>query len=165
MKLKSKYVDLAAGIVVIGLALFVFIASIGMKSFAAAQIEPQFVPRLTAFALFFLGALIIARWELARRRGTLPKDEEQKEKTSVLARVTPVITFVLLFLYIFSLTRLGFTISTMLYLTAQISLLSGIFTRKEILKNAIISVISSVTIYLFFSVAFTIYLPVGPWGF
>ena len=165
MGLKRKYIDLLAGIVVIGFAIFLYAASFGMRSFAAAQIEPQFVPRLTAYALFLLGAAIIVKWALMKYRGTLPEDEEQKEKPSILSLITPPLTFVLLFMYLFFMRRIGFTLSTALYLAIQITLLSGVFNRREIIKNSLISVFSAGIIFFVFSRWFWMPLPVGPWGF
>ena len=164
--MKSKYVDLVAGIVVVGFAIFLFVASLGMKSLIAAKIEPQFVPRLTSYALFLLGAGIIARWVWMKRKGTLPADEQQKkEKSGLLSQITPVASFVFLFLYLFFLKRIGFTLSTALYLIFQINLLSAIFTWKEILKNTFIGVACAVITFLIFYRGFMLALPVGPWGF
>ena len=163
--MKSKYIDLVGGIVVVSFAIFLFVASLGMKSLSSAQIEPQFVPRLTAYALFLLGAGIIARWVVMKHKGALPHDDEKKAKPGVIAQITPAITFVLLVLYILSLKKIGFTIATALYLTLQISLLSALFTLKDILKNVLIGVSSAVVIFLIFYWGFWMPLPIGPWGF
>jgi len=164
--MKDRYKDLVAGLIVILFAGLIYISTFGMKSLVHIQIEPTTIPRLTALVLFLIGVGIMIKWLWMRHKGVLPLDEERKEdKPGTIIRFTPLITFILIFIYILLLKRIGFTLSTILFLTAEITLLSANFTRKNILKNLAISVAAAVVIFLIFYVGFQRAIPVGPWGF
>ena len=77
--------------------------------------------------------------------------EQQIEKRHLFQRITMPITLVLVAAYIFIMSEVGFTISTFIFLTLQITLLSTDFSAKSWLKSLLIALVASVSIYLIFA--------------
>ena len=69
------------------------------------------------------------------------------------------VTLVLVAAYIFIMSEVGFTISTFIFLTLQITLLSTDFSAKSWLKSLLIALVASVSIYLIFGCAFSLAVP------
>lgn len=162
----KRFTDLWAGIVTIVAAILIYLTTLGTKTFALSQIRPEFVPRLVCVAMLVLGVGIIIKWALIGRKAAEPIEEDAEAAPKTLVqKITPSCTFLLIFLYIFIMPRIGFTISTTLYLTCQITLLSTDFGWKSWLRSLIVAIIAAVLIFLAFAKGFTLALPINGWGF
>lgn len=167
--------DLIAGIVIMALAAFFFATTFGTKSFLGTgrgRTAPDTIPKIVAIAMFILGALITAKWFVALRKGTLPPihveddaadcmgmSQAEIDRRHLFQKITMPITLVIIFCYILIMPMIGFTISTFLFLSVQITLLSVDFSAKSWIKSIIIALLASVGIYLIFGCAFSLAVP------
>ena len=172
---KKNVTDLLAGIVIMALGAFFYWTTFGTKSFLGTgrgRTAPDTIPKIVAVTMFVLGAIIAVRWVYQMKKGNLaPRAEaddsvdcegmtEAQIKTRHLfQKITMPITLVLIFCYIYAMSRIGFTLSTFFYLTLQITLLSIDFSAKSWIKNLIIALIAAVGIYLIFGCAFGLAVP------
>lgn len=164
-KIKSY---LSAGVAWL-VAAWIFIATMNLKSGAGGLIRPELIPRVVAILLIILGIGMfvqglkekVSQEELDK----LAQQKAERAKLSLVERLTPVLTLVLIFLFLLLLRHVGFTICAVGYLTVQMTLLSGEFSWKSWLKYFIIAVIASVAILLLFRYGFKLKLPVNGLGF
>ncbi|MEA5016858.1 MAG: tripartite tricarboxylate transporter TctB family protein [Candidatus Limiplasma sp.] len=171
---KRSYQDLLAGIVTMVMAAFLFLITFGTKSFTTGSIKADTIPKVVACAMLALGIGIILKW-LRDGRRVQPAEEmsavEQKEQTETdprrktFQKITTPLTLAFIFLYILAMDQIGFILSTLLFLTAQITLLSTDLSLKSVLKSALIAAIAAVLIFLVFGKAFSLPLPVNDFGF
>ena len=97
-----------------------------------------------------------------------PEEAADGKKARFLAflhKTTPYLTFGLIFLYLLIMPYLGFTISTVLYLFAQITLLSNKRGWKNLLFYFGLSVVIGVIVFFAFAKGFNLSLPVNHWRF
>lgn len=174
---KHSYQDLIAGLMAMAAGIFFFITTIGTKSFTTGTIKADTIPKVVACALFLLGGGIIARWRwhergtasapetVAPEKTTEEVPQEKDRRKDLYQKITTPITLLLIFLYILLMDKIGFVFSTILYLTAQITLLSTEMSRKIVLKSLLIAIVSAILIFLVFGKAFQLPLPVNDYGF
>lgn len=174
-KTKKDRTDLIAGIVIMVMAVFFYCSTFGTKSFLGTgrgRTAPDTIPKIVAVAMFAFGAMLAAKWLLQLKKGKLPAataqddaedcegmTEEQIRTRHLFQRITMPVTLVLIFCYIFAMTRIGFTISTFFFLTLQITLLSADLSAKSWIQNTVIALIASVGIYLIFGCVFGLAVP------
>lgn len=172
---KKNYTDLISGIVIMVLAAFFFWTTFGTKSFLGTgrgRTAPDTIPKIVAVAMFVIGAVIVVRWFIQMKQGKLAPaveeddspncegmTEEQIKTRRLFQKITMPITIALIFCYIFSMSRIGFTISTFFFLTLQITLLSVDFSKKSWIRNILIALVASVGIYIIFGCAFALAVP------
>ena len=172
---KKNFKDLIAGLVVMIIAAFFYWTTLGTKSFmkmGRGRLAPDAVPKTIAGLMFALGIIIIIKWFIAFKRGTLPPLEaeddsadcegmtEQQIKTRHLfQKITMPVTILFVFLYILFMPEAGFVISTIIFLTFQITLLSTDLSLGSWVKNLIIAVIAALAIYIIFGCAFGLAVP------
>ena len=117
----------------------------------------DFLPRVIGWLLVACAAIFLAQ-------GLLAKGEEQQKNTSTKADVETLIRFVkslgLLGFYAMFLKQLGFVITSTIYIYAQ-SLLMAPLEKRSHLQSAVISVVSSVVLYLIFVYGLNLMLPAG----
>ncbi len=174
-KKKKNFTDLIAGIVIMLMAAFFYWTTFGTKSFLGTgrgRTAPDTIPKIVAAAMFVLGMIIAVKWFIDFKRGTLSPveaeddsedcvgmTEKQIQTRHLFQKITMPITIVLIFLYIFLMPKIGFTISTFFFLLLQITLLSIDFSAKSWGKSFIIALIASVGIYIVFGCAFGLAVP------
>ena len=172
---KKNFRDFIAGLVVMALAAFFYWTTLGTKSFmktGRGRIAPDTIPKAVAAAMFALGIIIIVKWLIDGKRGKLPPlageddsadcegmTEAQIRTRDLFQKITMPCTVALVFAYIWIMPEVGFTISTFLFLTAQITLLSADLSLGSWAKNLIIALAASVTIYVVFGCAFGLAVP------
>ena len=172
---KKNFTDLISGIVIMALAAFFYWTTFGIKSFLGTgrgRTSPDLIPKIVAVAMFVIGAIIVVQWLVRVKRGKVePVDvqRETEESTGLNAQqlanrrlfqqITMPVTLVLIFCYIFAMSRIGFTLSTFAFLTFQITLLSTDLSASSWLKSLAIALIASVGIYLIFGCAFSLAVP------
>lgn len=172
---KKNFTDLISGVVIMALAAFFYWTTFGTKSFLGTgrgRTAPDTIPKIVAGAMFVIGGIIIVKWFLAFKKGTLPECEteddsadcvgmtqKQIETRHLFQKITMPVTLALVFLYIFFMPHVGFTISTFFFLLLQITLLSVDLSAKSWLKSLVIALIASVGIYIIFGCAFGLAVP------
>jgi len=162
--------EIFPGVVITIFAIFIFISSFSLKSLQMNPVGSDFLPKIVS-TLAFLGSVIInipivIRLIKNRKRNrdvATNRKSQQVNLDKAAKRYSTLITLGLITLYIVMMGLLGFIISTSLYLFIQIILLAPKEKRKPIMIG-IISIVSSLVIYLIFRYAFTIVLPVGILG-
>lgn len=172
---KKNFKDLIAGIVVMAIAAFFYWTTLGTKSFMRAgrgRLAPDTVPKSIAGLMFVLGAIIIIKWAIDFKRGKIPPleieddsadcegmSEKQIKMRHLCQKITMPLTIFIVFLYIWFMPEIGFMISTVLFLTFQITLLSTDLSLKSWVTNLIIAVVAAVVIYIIFGCAFGLAVP------
>ena len=151
--MKDNVKNLLSCAVVFFVGIWIYVATIGAKSFAAAQIQPQKIPRIVAVALFALGFLLLATTILSWKEITavVPRLKYlQKHRVAWMggkeysvAHVHP--DFPIHFL----MKKTGFVTITTCYLCLQITILSGALSGRQILRILHLSSYSSHCIFHF----------------
>ena len=116
----------------------------------------KFMPRLIGGMLLVFSVV----WLLFSLRRELAGSDKAKKKPKPVNVKNVVLTFVFFALYVFAMGHLGFLISSFLYLTAQIYILSP-DKQKRLLKSAGAAAAAAVVIYLLFVKGFSMMLPQG----
>jgi putative tricarboxylic transport membrane protein len=165
----KQYKDVISGILVITFAVFMFVSTFQIYSLvgAAESIDSKAFPRLVAGVLFLLGSIVLVQgilsvWKTKKDERIVNAAKASKLSIGQGAACT-IQTLILIGLYIYSMNKLGFLISTFLYLFAQMIVLSTREQRKYVLF-AVISVIVSVGVYLTFTHLLYLSLPTGILG-
>ncbi len=173
-KPKKNYQDLFSGLVIMAFAAFFYYTTLGTRSFVsgAGSMKPDTIPKIVAVIMFIIGIIIIAQWAIKFRAGTLPPakvdddsenragmTEAQVKTRDLFQKITMPVTLVLIFFYIFLMSRIGFCISTFFFLTFQITLLSTDLSAKSWIKYAVVSLIATFIIYVIFGCAFALAVP------
>lgn len=159
--MKKKYWDLVSGSLLLLFSAAVFIGAQNVKTLAVSSIGSGFFPSIVSILLGITSIFIIIGG-LAQAR--TPDKAADKEKAEDKPRVWGVIgTFALMAFYAILLPKLGFLITTTIYLFVQINILSPRESRKQFLFG-IISVVTSVVIYYTFVSVFKLMLPAGILG-
>lgn len=158
----KKYKDVFCGSALILLGLGLYIASFGIKSVALNLIKADFFPRLDAALLVILGLILVVTG-LAKSRHCQPVEETDIPFWKNDGTISMLETLGLIALYIFALKPVGFVISTFVYLVAQMSVLAPREkrTRKNMVLFVVISLITSIIVYLVFVKVFYLMLPAG----
>lgn len=172
---KKNYTDLIAGVIIMAIAVFFYWTTLGTKSFLGTgrgRVAPDTIPKIIAVAMLIIGAIITVQWFIRTKKGTLPSKaveddsadcegmtEQQINTRHLFQKITMPVTLVLVAAYIFIMSEIGFAISTFIFLTLQITLLSTDFSAKSWLKSLLIALVASVSIYLIFGCAFSLAVP------
>ncbi len=150
-------------------ALWIFIFTRNLSSGTNDLIKPEFVPRVIALGLIILGIGMFIQALKTKvteeERKALEEKKAERRATPLVERLTPLLTLVLIFLFLFFLKKIGFTVCATVYLTLQMTLLSGDFSLKSWLKYFIIALVVSVAILFIFRYGFKLKLPVNAWKF
>jgi uncharacterized membrane protein YidH (DUF202 family) len=158
---KKKYWDLASGSVLLLFSAVLFIGAQRVKTLAVSSIGSGFFPSVVAVLLAITSVAIIIGGIVQARK---PDAASGKEKAEDKPRVWGVIgTFALMAFYAILLPKLGFLITTTVYLFVQINILSPRESRKQFMFG-IISVVTAVVIYYTFVKVFHLMLPAGILG-
>lgn len=159
--MKKKYWDLVSGSVLLVFSGVLFIGAQQVKTLAVSSIGSGFFPSVVAILLAITSVFIIIGGIAQAKK---PDKASDKAKAEEKPRVWGVIgTFALMAFYAILLPKLGFLITTTVYLFVQINILSPNESRKQFLFG-IISVISAVSIYYLFVSVFHLMLPAGILG-
>ena len=133
-------------------ALWIFIFTRNLSSGTNDLIKPEFVPRVIALGLIILGIGMFIQALKTKvteeERKALEEKKAERRATPLVEWLTPLLTLVLIFLFLFFLKKIGFTVCATVYLTLQMTLLSGDFSLKSWLKYFVIALVVSVAIRL-----------------
>lgn len=137
---------------------FMFYASLGIKTVMSNDVGSGYVPR-------FIAILIIITSAIKLVLTLLNKDPNfRKKEASNSDLLGGIGTIGLMLLYMMAFNSLGFILSTVCYLFAQMLLLSDSTNRKPILF-AVLSIIVPIAVYALFVYAISMPLPIGVFGF
>ena len=165
--MKKKYWDLVSGSLLLLFSAAVFIGAQSVKTLAVSSIGSGFFPSVVSVLLAITSIFIIIGGIAQARKPDKTTDKEKAaggKPAEDKPRVWGVIgTFALMAFYAVLLPKLGFLITTTVYLFVQINILSPRESRKQFLFG-IISVVTSVVIYYTFVLVFHLMLPAGILG-
>lgn len=162
--------NILSGILILAWALVMFLSTRNLSSMVDISIGPELVPRWVAGLLAVLGLCVLVQGlraapEEEREKGkesSSPREETEKDP---VRRHLPAVTFGLLFLYVYLLKPLGFILSSIAYLTFQITFLSGDYRKKNWLRSFLIGVVTAFLSYAVFRKGLGLLLPRGLLGF
>ena len=164
----SKNKNLVAGgfLFIVGLIYFLLSFQIQLTSIdklVGSRLFPQIIGILI---MFFSGWLVIdnlmknKKSEKAERQIT----EDGKALTDNKPKSNNKNTFLVLTslaAYIFLMEKIGFLVSTLIYLISQMALLEKGKENRNYLKYLVVAIISSIAIYVLFTTVFNMVLPRG----
>lgn len=157
------YQNIVIGSLVIALSIVMLIASNSIRVIASsltAVDNAAFLPRVIFGVLICLGILflVIGSKQAAANRATAPEGEVLEKKAHETLRSMGAL--LALFVYVFCLDRLGFIISSILYMVFMMMYMTKKEARKPILF-VVISLVITVAVYCCFREFLYIYLPNG----
>lgn len=160
----NKYKDIIAGGFLFAIGIIMFFASFNIKVVAGMTvgIGSDFMPKIGAIILAFLGATILILG-FKKIKNTDLSQENTTVNTNHKRLAVVAFSLVSIALYIFLINILGFMISTALYIFAQITLLAP-KGKVNYLLFTVVSLIVSSSIYYTFVKAFDLMLPAGILG-
>lgn len=130
-------------------------------------VDATFIPFLLSGGLFILGimqlvtALRISAIGSDRKSVSEKAEDACEDKKSKVDTPTVIKTIALILIYIAFLDLIGFVIMSIVYLFTQFIVLTPVNSKKKYLAYAVISVVTSVSIYLIFRYVFSMMLPEG----
>ena len=172
----NKYKDFLSALLVIVISLLLLIGSFGIKSIGLSQIGPEVFPRIISIIILIRGCFILVQAILNHRAMKSIHNGERIGKNELDLGIEHVlknsdfypfvINVIVSILYILFLEKIGFLISSGLFIFIQSFVLSSNSKRK--IKNIIILLVGSLTtsavIYLIFLYGFKLWLPEGILG-
>ncbi|MGE4353843.1 MAG: tripartite tricarboxylate transporter TctB family protein [Oscillospiraceae bacterium] len=157
----KKYGDVICGGVLMLVAVILFIATFSIRSLLGMNPGPDFMPKVASVLLFAVSFGIL--WEgLAKAKKYVPEEVDEQEVAYKKAGNRKVLySIVLIGFYVFSMSSLGFIISTVIYQFCQMIILTPYGKRKKYLQYTIISIISTAIFYVGFVQILHLMLPSG----
>ena len=160
----KKCRDLILGVVLLALGIAYTVMAQNIKqgnkliqrnvgNYAHARI----VPTLLGVLLIILSCVLI--FQGIRKMKT--DDNEPAKKLNKVDMISIVLTFAAMIIYIILLPNLGFMLSTMIYLFAQITILAPA-NKRNYLLFAIVAVVFTIITFVAFRIGLTQMLPRGP---
>lgn len=148
--MKGLNINKTIGIILFLFGSFLYYSNEKLNVIAYDLLGPKFFPRIVCGGILFLSILLFF---------TKVK-EERKDKDKEKLHYKLIILFILISLfYLLSLEyRLGFLISTFLYLLISIFMLDN-YKFKNLPKIVLFSLISTYIIYYFFQILLNLFLP------
>ena len=144
--------DILSGFLLLFLAVGVFLYSFHIRVFLPIDIGSGMFPRVVAVMLGICSLLIIRGGVRAGR-----KTEDVQQKTDI--RIFGIAaSIVCMGGYILVLDLLGFILSSILYLFAQLLILAGC-DKKKLIRVGVMSLVAPVVIYGVFVYGFSMILP------
>ncbi|WZL73061.1 tripartite tricarboxylate transporter TctB family protein [Clostridiaceae bacterium 35-E11] len=153
----KKNIDIVASLTFLALGSGILFLSSSMNAVIENDVGPSFMPKLVG-----IGFVILSVFKLFFAL----KMNEEKKDTPKLVLGKGLLTILIFGVYVLSFKSLGFVISSILYLLAEITLLKweGGNITKGLKSTIIISVIVPVVVYFFFTGVLDLVLPAGMLG-
>ncbi|WP_051302453.1 tripartite tricarboxylate transporter TctB family protein [Salibacterium aidingense] len=172
-----KIKDLIAAVLLLILSIAMYLMTFNFERLTVSQIGPDFAPRLTAGGIFVLSLVLLFQtlldWKRAKKEnsGKVTEGHAEQEQAEVVEEDTPkveryrnvALTTGLILLYIYLMPKLGFLITTTVYLFVQFCLLGQKKTWNFLLFT-FLSVTTAVVVYYVFRFGFELRLPDGILG-
>jgi putative tricarboxylic transport membrane protein len=162
--------DIVASAFLMLFSAVMFVSSNSIMKLTVSRVGADFAPKLVAIGIFILSVFYLInsikqlKASKGREAGELEDvaGEEQKEKKKI-SPLSVLATIGLLVLYVALLPTIGFLITTVVYLFAQMYLLADEKERR-IPLFLVTSVVTSVVVYFIFKSVFFLMLPAGILG-
>lgn len=145
----SGIFSLAIGLIYTVLALLLPDASIGRAA------EPKFFPMALGLLMIFLSAALL--YEELIKKGDKREKSDKFTLDSNLKKIGLTCLFAILYALLFD--KVGYVISTVLFLEGELFLFNG-FKKWKI--NTVVALVFSLFIYILFSKLLGVYLPMTP---
>ncbi len=161
---RVKEIVSGSAFVLIGILLLIKASSI--KIIPRSGVSSAVFPRIIAWAILIIASIYVILAIVRQKKADVPVDEKPVEKKQTFSEFINgkgviLITFVLITAYAFLLSRLGFILSTVLYLIGQIFLLATARQRKRWWFILLIAIVVAVGVYYAFYYGFHLMLPKG----
>jgi len=156
-KSKANF-DAIVGIVVAVCGLIYLLAAYLLpRSTVGSPLSPSYFPFLLGGTMTVLGILLFLQSNMSESKQAIKNLKKMSEKEKANSKLI-AITSVACIVYGVIFNALGFVISTFIFIEFMLYLTN----KKEILKNAIVSICFSIIIYILFSRFLGIILPPIP---
>lgn len=133
------------------------IVAFGLEKAAIGRpLEPRIFPVMLGVSLIVLSIVMIAK-EIAKGEVKQKTEKGTEKKRSNLVRI--LLTALLSVIYAFLFDRVGYVISTVLFLEGVLWVFNGIEKWKT---NTIVALVFSLFIYILFAKLLGVYLPMTP---
>ncbi|MFC0472532.1 tripartite tricarboxylate transporter TctB family protein [Halalkalibacter kiskunsagensis] len=155
--------ELLIGIALIVLCILIYSQSGDFPQFNETTLNPGSFPQLIAIllALLSLILIILKGKELLSQKAEIHKKNVSEYLKELFVEYKLVfIAIVNLFLYIFLMQFIGFVVTTIIFIIVT-GLIIGPKKKKDIVKISIISVVITVTAYIFFENVLYVRFPSG----
>ena len=147
------------GLAAIGIGVAYGVQAFGLpKAPIGNPMAPIYFPLGLAALMIFLGALLFIT---EARKGLNSDDKSKRPKFHLQSMKLILVVIVLCLLYTVIFERLGFVISTLIFLMLMLTVVNG---PKKWLANAVITVCFSLGAWYVFARIFQISLPTSPFG-
>ncbi len=154
--------DFFSGIFFLAFAVFLYAMSFKINVGTMDSLGGQFFPQVVSICMGLLAlSQIISCLRKGLSTGEVGKTLSKTDKMYLFANIA------ILVLYVALIEILGFVIVSILYLLAQMWILTSEEKRKDkkrVIVIVVTSVVSPILIYLLFYYAFNIFLPAGILG-
>ncbi len=152
----KRYRDFISGLFLLILS-GLYISQIGtIKIIDSGSVDAAFIPKLIAGALLFLSVCMILSSVYTLKTGEIEEGDSEKTLWGPV-----VLTAALLLVYVALFERIGFLITTALYLFAQLLVLAPERNVKKTVQYAVSSVISAFILQYIFVHLLYVMLPEG----
>ena len=157
--MKKKYWDLASGIFLLVFSIVLFIGAQNVKTLSISSVGSGTFPSFISVLLAIVSVVIIVGGAKKARE----PDEKQTQNNEKQRFWAVLATFGIMALYALLMPKVGFIITTIAYLFAQMYIMAAKEHQKPILFG-IISIVTSVSVYYMFVKVFSLMLPAGILG-
>lgn len=155
---KCKDLILGTALLVFGIAYTIMARNLKTRpKLVPSYANSKIVPTLLGILLIILSCALI--WQGIRKLNH--SDKNAVQKMSKVDLLSVILTFAIMVLYIIILPYLGFILSTIIYLFAQITILAPT-EKRNLLLFAIIAVVFTAIAFVAFRIGLTQLLPRGP---
>lgn len=146
------------------LSIIIYISTNNIKSMTDIGVGPRFFPKLAAIIMFILSTILliqeITKWIKKKGKGSVSESKVDSIKSSLFKKqhLNAFFTMFIFILYIYFITKIGFLISSVMYLFIHFFVLGERKSWNVILFIILALVVSTVVFYTF-RLGFSVRLP------
>jgi putative tricarboxylic transport membrane protein len=152
--------NIGLGVFSIAFGIGMLLLSNGIRDFAAVGVGAKFFPRIAGVGFILIGALLVLQQRSALADGTSSEKATSYDRS---ANLSVVLSMGLLTLYLILVPRLGYIISSTIYIFGQTLILNR-GAKPHYLRFALIAIISAGVTYILFVKVFRVMIPAGIFG-
>lgn len=153
----NRYQELIFGIIIAAFDIFYFIMTLRIPRKDASNVfDARFFPYLLCAVFTILAVFqILAGIRNLKQAGQSPKTEENEDTVTVLKALGSILVYILL------MSRLGFIVSTILFLLVMFALLCPVNQKKNYFLYLVVAIVFTLFVYVIFRYVLKIILPQG----
>jgi len=156
----EKYGDIILSCIFIIISIIYYFETLKIRILEISRYGAQLNPKITALLLILISiGIFIGN---IKKIKIMNPDIKQDKKELKINSIKVILTILAIFLYIFLLEKIGFIITTVLYLFIQLNIFHK--DSKKMILYLSISIITSFLIYYIFLKYFSLMLPRGILG-